>query len=159
MSIKDLFRVCILIVEAASLEPNTQVLGATVLVDVKGFNLSRANKFTPQIIKMGLKWLQDSIPLKIVQFHVINENKFVDLVYNLAKPLLRSDFKKNIYFHGSDYGSLHKYIPPRCLFTHYGGTLEFPELPTLDQLMEEYSQWTSKFDKEFEAINSYGYRN
>ncbi|XP_055682215.1 alpha-tocopherol transfer protein-like [Lutzomyia longipalpis] len=159
VSVKELFRVCILIMEAASLEPNSQVLGTVVIVDVKGFNLARANKFTPQILHMGIKWIQDCIPIKIKAFHVINENTFVDLVWNLAKPLLRPDFKKRIHFHGSDFGSLQKHIPARCLFTYYGGTLEFPEIPTHDELLAEYREWTDKADKEFEAINSYGFRN
>ncbi|XP_059617900.1 alpha-tocopherol transfer protein-like [Phlebotomus argentipes] len=159
VSIKELFRVCILIMEAASLEPTTQVLGGQVVVDAKGFNLSRANKFTPNILRMGIKWIQDCIPIKIVAFHVINENKFADIVWNLAKPLLRQEFRERIHFHGTDYAALQKWIPPRCLFTHYGGTVEIPELPTHDELWEQYSQWADKADKEFEVVNSYGFKN
>ncbi|GAB0091805.1 hypothetical protein DMENIID0001_066880 [Sergentomyia squamirostris] len=159
VSIKDLFRVCLCIMEAASLDENTQILGGVIILDVKGFNLARANKITPQIIKMGIKWIENCIPVKIQAIHVLNENNFVDLVWSMIKPLLKQDFRQNIFFHGSDWTSLHKHIPPRCLFTYYGGDIVIPPLPSHDELEAQYGEWKAKGDREFQVINSYGYRD
>lgn len=44
-----------------------------------------------------------------------------DKIYNIFKPLLNSEMRSRIFFHGHDLSSLHKHIKPDYLPERYGG--------------------------------------
>lgn len=52
--------------EAAMLEPQTQVSGAVVIFDMDGLTLAQTTKFTPAFAKRIVDWLQVSSILIII---------------------------------------------------------------------------------------------
>ncbi|EFA04094.2 alpha-tocopherol transfer protein-like isoform X1 [Tribolium castaneum] len=152
VTLDEVFKGAVLFLELAMLEPETQVCGAVVVFDMDGLSLSQTTKFTPMFAKRIVDWLQDSVPLRIKNIHIVNQPYIFKIVFNLFKPFLREKLRNRIIFHGTDRKSLHQHISPKCLPECYGGSLNLPRI--------NGPQWLElllQCDKEYEAINSYGY--
>lgn len=134
------------------LEPETQVNGAVVIFDMDGLSLQQTWQFTPQFAKRIVDWLQDAVPLRIKAIHIINQPKIFQVVFALFKPFLREKLRNRIIFHGNDRQSLHNHMSPKCLPPVYGGTVAEPRING-----DQWYELLLKCDKEYEAINSYGY--
>jgi len=152
-TLDEVYKGCVLFLEAATLEPATQVAGAIVIFDMDGLSLQQTWQFTPPFAKRIVDWLQEAIPLRIKNIHIVNEPYIFNVVFALFKPFLREKLKNRIIFHGTDRKSLHQYISPECLPENYGGTLDVPRVDGKDWL-----ELLLLSDKEYEAINSYGYK-
>lgn len=64
VTLDEVFKGCVLYLEAAMLEPETQVHGAVVLFDMDGLSLQQTWQFTPPFAKRIVDWLQVStIPM------------------------------------------------------------------------------------------------
>ncbi|XP_065164334.1 clavesin-1 isoform X3 [Atheta coriaria] len=152
-SLDEVFKGVVLYLEAAMLEPQTQVAGAVVIFDMDGLTLQQTWQFTPPFAKRIVDWLQDAIPCRVKNLHIINQPYIFNMVFALFKPFLREKLKSRIIFHGTDRKSLYKYMDPKCLPSCYGGTLEIPRV--------NGSQWLELLqmcDEEYKKINSYGYK-
>ena len=58
VSLTELIRAVMLVVDAAILEPKTQIAGAIVIVDLEGLSMQHVWQFSPNIAKMLLDWIQ-----------------------------------------------------------------------------------------------------
>lgn len=152
VSLDEVFKGCVLFLEAAMLEPETQVNGAVVIFDMDGLSLQQTWQFTPPFAKRIVDWLQDSVPLRIKGIHIVNQPKIFQMVFALFKPFLREKLRNRIIFHGTDRDSLHKHIDPKCLPLEYDGTIDIPRVKG-----EEWFQLLLKCDKEYLALNDCGY--
>ncbi|XP_069698213.1 clavesin-1 isoform X2 [Periplaneta americana] len=152
VSLDEVYKGCVLFLEIAMLEPETQATGAVVIFDMDGLSLQQVWQFTPPFAKRIVDLLQDAIALRIKNIHVVNQPYIFNMVFALFKPFLRDKLRSRIIFHGTDRESLHNYMSPKYLPAAYGGTLELPRIdgPTWYKLL-------SMSEKEYEAINSYGY--
>lgn len=54
----EVFKGCVLFLEAAMLEPETQVCGAVVVFDMEGLSMQQVWQFTPPFAKRIVDWLQ-----------------------------------------------------------------------------------------------------
>nr|CAD7456864.1 unnamed protein product [Timema tahoe] len=154
VSLDEVFKGCVLFVEAAMVEPESQICGAVVVFDMDGLSLQQVWQFTPPFAKRIVDWLQDSIPLRIKGIHIINQPYIFNMVFQLFKPFLREKLRSRIIFHGTDRDSLHNHLSPKCLPECYGGTLEIARITG-----PQWLQLLILLDKEYEVINSYGYKN
>ncbi|XP_062548867.1 alpha-tocopherol transfer protein isoform X2 [Armigeres subalbatus] len=152
VTLDEVFKGCVLFVEAAMLEPETQVNGAVVIFDMDGLTMQQAWQFTPPFAKRIVDWLQDAVPLRIKGIHIINQPKIFNVVFALFKPILRDKLRNRIVFHGTDRESLHKHISKGCLPPCYGGNVDAPRVKG-----EEWYELLLKCDGEYTAINKYGY--
>lgn len=137
--------------EAATLEPETQVHGAVVIFDMDGLSLQQTWQFTPAFAKRIVDWLQDSVPMRIKGIHIVNQPKIFNIVFALFKPFLREKLRNRIIFHGNDMASLHKHISPKYLPPTYGGTSEIPRVNG-----DQWYDMLGQCDREYKAINSFG---
>ncbi|EFN77311.1 alpha-tocopherol transfer protein-like isoform X2 [Harpegnathos saltator] len=153
VSLDEVYKGCVLFLEAAMLEPTTQIAGAIVIFDMDGLSLQQTWQFTPPFAKRIVDLLQDAMPLRIKNIHIVNQPYVFNMVFALFKPFLREKLKNRIIFHGTDRKSLHQYISPKCLASCYGGT---QELPRVDGVI--WYNLLVQFDKEYETIDSYGYK-
>lgn len=151
VSLDEVFKGCVIFLEAATLEPETQVHGAVVIFDMNGLSMQQVWQFTPAFAKRIVDWLQDSVPLRIKAIHIVNQPKIFNVVFALFKPFLREKLRNRIYFHGSDLASLHKHMSPKCLPAAYGGNSEFPRVDG-----DQWYDMLQQCDREYKAINSYG---
>lgn len=152
VSLDEVFKGCVIFLEAAMIEPETQVHGAVVIFDMDGLSLQQTWQFTPQFAKRIVDWLQDAVPLRIKAIHIVNQPKIFQVVFALFKPFLREKLRNRIYFHGTDRQSLHNHMSPKCLPANYGGTLSEARVNG-----DQWYELLLKCDVEYEAINSYGY--
>ncbi|XP_076167078.1 alpha-tocopherol transfer protein isoform X3 [Ptiloglossa arizonensis] len=153
-TLDEVFKGCVLYLEAAMLEPTTQIAGAVVIFDMDGLSLQQTWQFNPPFAKRIVDWLQDAVPLRIKNIHIVNQPYLFNMVFALFKPFLREKLKSRIIFHGKDQKSLHEYMSPKCLPDCYGGTLKMPRVTG-----PQWLELLLKCDKEYDAINSYGYNN
>ncbi|XP_057672830.1 retinaldehyde-binding protein 1 isoform X3 [Diorhabda carinulata] len=128
VTLDEVYKGCVLFLEAAMLEPETQVCGAIVIFDMLGLTLSQTTKFTPGFAKRIVDWLQDSMPLRLKNIHIVNQPYIFKIVFAFFKPFLREKLRSRIIFHGTDRKSLQQYISPKCLPECYGGTLDLPRI-------------------------------
>lgn len=152
-SLDEVFKGAVLFMEAAMIEPETQICGAQVMFDMDGLSLQQTWQFTPPFAKRILDWLQDSVPLRIKGIHIVNQPYIFNMVFAVFKPFLREKLRSRIIFHGTDRDSLHQHLSAKCLPECYGGTCDAPRISG-----PEWYQLLKKCEKEYEAINSYGYK-
>lgn len=153
VSLDEVFKGCVIFLEGAMLEPESQVNGAIVLFDMDGLSLPQTWQFTPQFAKRIVDWLQDAVPMRIKAIHIINQPKIFQIVFALFKPFLREKLKNRIIFHGVDRPSLHKHVAPKCLPPCYGGTSDVPRVTG-----PQWYELLVQCEKEFECVNQYGYK-
>jgi len=152
VSLDEVYKGCVLLLEAAMLEPATQIHGAVVIFDMDGLSLQQTWQFTPPFAKRIVDWLQDSVPLRVKAIHVVNQPKIFNMVFALFKPFFREKLRGRIVFHGTDRESLFKHIDAKCLPKQYDGILEYPAING-----EDWYRLLILCGKEYDAINSYGY--
>jgi hypothetical protein len=99
VSLDEVFKGCVLYLEAAMLEPTSQIAGAIVIFDMDGLSLQQTMQFTPPFAKRIVDWLQDAVPLRIKNIHIINQPYIFNMVFALFKPFLREKLKSRVSIH------------------------------------------------------------
>lgn len=149
----DVFRGAVLFIEAAMLEPRTQICGACVMFDMAGLSMQQAWQFTPPFAKRIVDLLQDAVALRIKGIHVVDQPRIFNMVFALFKPFMREKLRNRIHMHGTDRASLHAHISPKCLPARYGGLVQLPDVTG-----QQWLEVLLKADEEYRAISSYGYK-
>lgn len=150
ISVDDIFRTNILALEQIVREPETQIAGIVVILDMSGLSLQHAKFFTPYYGKRMVELVQETFPLRFKGFHVVNEPFFFDAVMAVLKPFLKDKIKKRIFLHGNDLNALHAFVSSDILPAEYGG-----KAGTFDNKIW-YMQLLAE-EKYFKDFNSYGY--
>lgn len=148
--VEELFKATISVLELGILEPRAQILGGIVIFDLKNITMAHAWTVTPQVATMMLSLMVTAFPLKIHELHIIQQSWIFDTIFAVFKPLLDTNMRDRIFFHGGDYKSLHKHISPEYLPKMYGGVRN--ELP--------YYKWIESLianPKIVEEMNKIGY--
>lgn len=127
VSSDQLFRMFYLIHEAAILEPETQVRGVVVLMDFEGLGMKQVMAFNPSFSMRLLGFIQDAMPLRLKEVHIVKQPFIFNMVWSIFKPFVKEKLKGRMFFHGSKMASLHKHMEPSHLPKNYGG-----ELPEID---------------------------
>jgi len=99
---------------------------------------------------MMLSLMVTAFPIKIHAIHILHQSWVFDAIFAVFKPLLDTNMRNKLFFHGNNYESLHKHILPECLPKLYGGMRN--ELP--------YYKWIEfiiKDPKIVEEMNKMGY--
>ncbi|XP_053673351.1 clavesin-2 [Anopheles nili] len=102
-------------------ELDTLENGVTCLIDMSGYSLKSFRFLTPQNIRIGSA-KTDLLPLKNIEFHVVNSSVFMNAAVAILYPMLSKKVKESVRFHYSNWESLHEYIPADLLPQEYGGT-------------------------------------
>ncbi|KFB39063.1 hypothetical protein ZHAS_00006386 [Anopheles sinensis] len=102
-------------------ELDTLDTGVTCLIDMSGYSLKGLRFLTPQNIRVGSA-KADLLPLKNIEFHVVNSSVFMNAAVAILYPMLSKRIKESVHFHYSNWDSLHEHIPADILPQEYGGT-------------------------------------
>ncbi|XP_060846911.1 alpha-tocopherol transfer protein isoform X1 [Rhopalosiphum padi] len=151
-TLDEVYKGAVIFLEAAIMEPATQVAGAQVVFDMDGLSLQQTWQFSPPFAKRIVDWLQDSVPARVKGIHIVNQPMLFNVVFNFFKPFLREKLRSRIIFHGNDRQSLHKHLYQPCLPECYGGTLDVPRITG-----PQWHELLITVEKEFDVINTYGY--
>lgn len=119
----QIFRIFYLVHLAAMLEPETQVNGVVVILDFEGLGMKQVSGFSPSFSKRLLDFIQDAMPLRLKEVHIVKQPFLFNAIWTLFKPLVRAKLKERLYFHGDKMASLHKHMDPNYLPADYGGKL------------------------------------
>ncbi|KAL1124737.1 hypothetical protein AAG570_001360 [Ranatra chinensis] len=118
----QIFRLFYLVHLAAILEPETQVRGAVVILDFDNLSMKQIAQLTPNFSLRLLSFIQDAMPLRLKEVHIVKQPYIFNIVWNVFKPFIREKLKSRLFFHGSKMESLHKHLDPEFLPKNYGGT-------------------------------------
>ncbi|XP_021922038.1 clavesin-2-like isoform X1 [Zootermopsis nevadensis] len=151
VSIEDIFRTNLLALEHIVQEPETQIAGLAVIVDMNGFGFQHAKFLSPYYARRTVDVIQETFPLRFKGFHVINQPFYFDAVFAVLKPFLKEKIRRRIYLHGRDLISLHAFISPEILPAEYGG-----RKPSFDNKGWRLSLLANE-DK-FVELETYGYK-
>uniref|UniRef100_U5EFH4 Putative lipid particle n=1 Tax=Corethrella appendiculata TaxID=1370023 RepID=U5EFH4_9DIPT len=154
VSSEQLFRLFYLIHLIAQLEPETQVRGVVVIMDFDGLSLKQVKAFSPAFSKRLLTFLQDAMPIRLKEVHIVKQPFIFNMVWSLFKPFIREKLRSRLHFHGSDMKKFHQFMHPDYLPLNYGGNL-----PELDYSGKEWYPCISKYEDHFRKWLSYGYAN
>ncbi|KAK6626580.1 hypothetical protein RUM44_009054 [Polyplax serrata] len=116
-----IFRSLLLSLEFLISEKRNQYSGFVFVVDWTEFPYKQSSNFTPRLIKMMIKGLQDCFPAKFKGFHFVNQPWYIEIALTVIKPFLKDKVKERIYLHGNNLSTLHEYIPKDILPAELGG--------------------------------------
>ncbi|KOB70833.1 Clavesin-1 [Operophtera brumata] len=122
-SLDDVFKGCVLLLEAAILEPETQICGAVVILDMDGLSWAQMLQFRPAFAKKIVNWLESERPLR----HQPNcPFMFDGVVFPMFTNHIKGQKFRSRVINIKSNGLLHQHISPNCLPSSYGGTLTIP---------------------------------
>ncbi|XP_019697416.1 alpha-tocopherol transfer protein-like [Harpegnathos saltator] len=94
--------------------------GQIFVVDATGITIGHVGRLNIASIKKGLRYLQDAMPIRLKEVHVINTSPVVEIIYNMTKPFLDKELVKLIHFHAS-LESVSEHFPIEVLPNELGG--------------------------------------
>ncbi|XP_053959792.1 alpha-tocopherol transfer protein isoform X2 [Anastrepha obliqua] len=137
ISVDDIFRATIILLELGSLEPIAQVIGGIGIFDLKDLSLSHVFHLSPSVVQKMIALLVTSMPVRTSALHIVNQNWAFNAAYNMFKPFMNAAMKERLFIHGSDMKSLHKHISPNHLPKRYGGVHDdYPYQLWMDNLID-----------------------
>lgn len=91
-----------------------------------------------QVATMMLSLMVTAFPIKIHELHIIHQSWIFDTIFAVFKPLLDTNMRNRIFFHGNDYKSLHEHVSPEYLPKMYGGVRnELPYYKWIESLIKD----------------------
>ncbi|CRK93457.1 CLUMA_CG006993, isoform A [Clunio marinus] len=120
--VEHVFRSNVLALEDAIRDPETQIGGLVVLLDMAGLGFAHARYLSPHLAKRTVEVVQEAFPMRFKAFHILHEPFYMDAILSVLKPFLKDKIRRRIHCHGNDLNSLYKHIPRDCLPSEYGGT-------------------------------------
>lgn len=145
------FQIFYLIHQAALMEPATQVNGVVVILDFEGLGMKQVKELTPTFSLRLLSFIQDAMPLRLKEVHIVKQPFLFNMVWQIFKPLIKEKLKKRLFFHGDKMESLHKHMSPECLPADYKG-----KLPKIDYSTKEWYPTIRSLDKVIAENNTFG---
>lgn len=67
------------------------VKGHVILIDMHGTQLGHVSRMSPAIAKKSLFYLQDALPVRLKEIHVMNASPIFDLMLTICKPFMRKE--------------------------------------------------------------------
>ena len=92
----QLFRLFYLIHEAAVLEPETQVRGVVVIMDFDNLGMRQISSFTPAFSMKLLGFIQDAMPMRFKEVHMVKQPFIFKMVWAIFKPFIREKLHKRV---------------------------------------------------------------
>ncbi|EZA59216.1 clavesin-1 [Ooceraea biroi] len=149
----QMFRMLYLIHELAMQEPESQIYGSVVIMDFDGLSMKQVMGLTPTFSMRLLTFIQDAMPLRLKEVHIVKQPFLFNMVWQMFKPFVREKLKKRMFFHGTKMSSLHSHIPATHLPKNYGG-----ELPEIDYTGADWYPEMIKHEQKIREWNTYGSR-
>ncbi|XP_046675401.1 clavesin-1 isoform X2 [Homalodisca vitripennis] len=151
ISSDNLFRLFYMIHLAAILEPETQVRGVVVILDFENLGMKQIAAMSPSFSANLLNFIQDAMPLRLKEVHIVKEPFLFKIVWSIFKPLVREKLRNRLWMHGSKMVSLHKHLDPNYLPRDYGG-----KRPQIDYSSANWYPTLAAIDPHLREWNSFG---
>lgn len=67
------------------------VKGHLILIDMHGTLMGHVSRMNPSIAKKSLMYLQDALPVRLKEIHVMNASPIFDLMMTIVKPFMKKE--------------------------------------------------------------------
>lgn len=91
-----MFRLFYLIHELAVLEPESQIRGVVVIMDYKDLGMKQVRALSPSFSLLLLSFIQDAMPLRLKEVHMVQQPFIFNMVWSLFKPFIRPKLKSRV---------------------------------------------------------------
>ncbi|KAH7952467.1 alpha-tocopherol transfer protein-like [Rhipicephalus sanguineus] len=146
----EMHRALMLCLEYLANDPATQTLGMVILFDYAGFTPEKLLAFNMGLIRRGVEYLQDCMPMRLEAVHTVRQGVAFDMFFTLIKPFLKSKLVQRFRLYGEKFEDLYKEIPPSVLPEEYGGQAPPPDFDGFWGELEGC-------EDEYRENSSYGY--
>ncbi|XP_074595578.1 uncharacterized protein LOC141850763 [Brevipalpus obovatus] len=123
-SIQMLIKFILIELEAGCLDPAAQEIGFHTIFNVSDLSLHQIYSLGIRNSKFVADFSERAFPFRMRGVHIMFQNRYINLAYNLIKPFMSQQLRDMVHFHGQDLAKLHEYCPPESIHTDFGGTLD-----------------------------------
>lgn len=85
-----------LALEDAIRDPETQIGGLVVLLDMAGLGFAHARYLSPHLAKRTVEVVQEGFPMRFKAFHVLHEPFYMDAILSVLKPFLKDKIRRRV---------------------------------------------------------------
>ncbi|XP_071449955.1 alpha-tocopherol transfer protein-like [Hetaerina americana] len=118
-----------LMITDVNLTVESKLPGYVLVLDAKGLTLAHIPKINIPLVKKFLVYVQEAMPIRLKQIHVINAQPIVDKIYAMLKPFLKGEIMDMIQFHKPGHmETLHEYVAQEILPKDLGGNSKSVEI-------------------------------
>lgn len=96
VSSDQMFRMFYVIHLLAQLEPESQINGVVVIMDYENMSLKQVKAMTPASTKRLITFIQDAMPLRMKEIHMIKQPFIFNMVWSVVKPFLQEKLKNRV---------------------------------------------------------------
>ncbi|KAK8770892.1 hypothetical protein V5799_025866 [Amblyomma americanum] len=146
----ELHRAILICLEHMARDPTTQTLGVVIIVDYGGFSADRIFSASLGLMRSGIQYFQDCMPMRMKAAHVVRQSYAYDVLFALVKPFVKPKLVERKRLHGENFEKLHEEISPKALPEEYGG-----QGPAVDH--EDCWRPVDADEETFAAENRFGY--
>lgn len=143
-------RVVAVILEYVALDVASQKSGVSVLLDFDSWTITKTFNLEIGLVKQAAQMIQEVVPFRINQAHVVRQPNAFNVLFTLIKPFLGKSEVERFLLHGTAFETLHKHIPKSSLPEEYGG-----DGPSVD--FQGCFQRLKLQEQEFIDNNRYGF--
>ncbi|XP_011702188.1 PREDICTED: alpha-tocopherol transfer protein-like [Wasmannia auropunctata] len=116
--------------------------GYVYISDVSKTSFGHMTRMNPLGLKKHLYYIQEAVPLRLKEMHMINAPPAIELLMNMTKPFMKKELIDIMHFHSS-LKSISEYIPVDALPNEVGGKggsiHELAEIQV--KKLEDYREW------------------
>lgn len=121
LSYHDLQHAGMMCLDHTAADPSTQTAGITLIIDFEGYTATKLLSCSIDLIRRGLNYIQNCLPIRLKAQHIVRESYVFDLLYALIRPFITKKMTTRIHCHGHSFEKLHDEIDPSVLPEEYGG--------------------------------------
>lgn len=106
------------------------------MFDMRHVRIGHLTRVRVSTIKKFFRYVQEAMPAKLCEIHILNNVSFFDKILTLIRPFMRAEIFKVLKTYPSDYNmdDFYKNVIPRSgLPSDFGG-----DLPSIDVLHEQF---------------------
>lgn len=146
----EMHRAVLLCMEHLAKDPTTQVFGIAILSDFQGFTPEKVFAMNFGLIRRGIEYLQDCMPIRLKSVPTVNQGTAFDIFFTLTRPFMKKKLAERFHLYGENFEDLHKEIPASVLPEEYGG-----QAPPAD--FEGFWTHLETKEDEYREDNAFGY--
>ena len=90
------FRSNVLALENAVRDPETQIAGLVVLLDMAGLSFGHARFLSTHLAKRTVEVIQEAFPMRFKAFHILHEPFYMNAILTVLKPFLKDKIRKRV---------------------------------------------------------------
>ncbi|XP_025410038.1 alpha-tocopherol transfer protein-like [Sipha flava] len=132
------------------LETNGSFDGLVVTLNSLGMNWRHITMTPMNTMKKLLGFVQDALPVRLKEVHVLNAGSMMSVLFNIIKPFMRSGLMSILKLHPEGSKDIFNHVPIELLPTEIGGTgkshYEYSE-DTLNEMVS-VRDWLFSLDSE-----------